>query len=144
MRSSRTALLLLAPLVIAAETHACPGGNCPTKSAGSSVNTVKPGAVSAQPIAALDFSAASDPAPMAPVASTATANPGAYLQRQAFACIDFERGADGSWKAVRAVAFPAPEGRLSIDTGTLYQPGQFVSGYDLGSMLEHDCPSGQP
>jgi hypothetical protein len=65
-----------------------------------------------------------------------------YIRRDHWDCADFSRKSDATWSADRAVAFPAPDGLLKVDQGTIYRIGQFYGGYDLAAMLEHDCPKG--
>ena len=124
--------------VMTCAAEACPSGTCPT----STQAAAKPfGGQAAQPYAAVSL-AALDDSPTLTVAPQVDAQvTGTYLQRQAFDCSDFQRGSDGSWTAIRAVTFPAPGGPLKVDTESLYRPDQSAGGYDLGAMLEHDCPS---
>ncbi len=65
-----------------------------------------------------------------------------YIRRDRWDCADFSRKPDATWTANHAVAFPAPDGLLRIDPGSVYRIGQFYGGYDLAAMLEHDCPKG--
>jgi hypothetical protein len=68
--------------------------------------------------------------------------PPTYIRRERWDCADFSRQPDATWSANRAIAFPAPEGLLKVDQGSIYRIGQFYGGYDLAAMLEHDCPKG--
>jgi len=70
------------------------------------------------------------------------AAPPSYIRRDHWDCADFSRKSDATWSATRAVAFPAPEGVLKVDQGSIYRIGQFYGGFDLAAMLEHDCPKG--
>jgi len=65
-----------------------------------------------------------------------------YIRRDHWNCADFSRNANATWSANRTIAFPAPEGLLKVDQGSIYRIGQFYGGYDLAAMLEHDCPKG--
>jgi hypothetical protein len=80
-------------------------------------------------------------APPAPKDGVAATQP-TYIRRDHWDCADFSRKPDATWSANRAVAFPAPEGLLKVDQGSIYRIGQFSGGYDLAAMLEHDCPKG--
>jgi len=80
-------------------------------------------------------------APPTPKAGVAPAQR-TYIRRDHWDCADFSRGSDATWSANRAVAFPAPEGLLKVDPGSIFRIGQFYGGYDLAAMLEHDCPTG--
>jgi hypothetical protein len=71
-----------------------------------------------------------------------TTAPPTYIRRDRWDCADFSRKPDATWSANRAVAFPAPDGLLKVDQGSIYRIGQFYGGYDLAAMLEHDCPKG--
>jgi hypothetical protein len=70
------------------------------------------------------------------------AAPTNYIRRDRWDCADFSRKADATWSANHTVAFPAPDGLLKVDQGSVYRIGQFYGGYDLAAMLEHDCPKG--
>jgi hypothetical protein len=68
--------------------------------------------------------------------------PATYIRRDRWDCADFSRKPDATWSANRSVAFPAPDGLLKVDRGSIYRIGQSYGGYDLAAMLEHDCPKG--
>ncbi len=80
-------------------------------------------------------------APPTPKAGVPAAQP-TYIRRDHWNCADFSRAPDATWSANRAVAFPAPDGLLKVDPGSVFRIGQFYGGYDLAAMLEHDCPKG--
>ncbi len=48
----------------------------------------------------------------------------------------FHRRADGSWTAIATANFDGPTGRMSVERGAVFKPGQADDGLDLASWLD--------
>jgi hypothetical protein len=101
--------------------------------------------------------------PLAPVggAAPASANPAepgygavtplqppppVFARRNAPLCADFRPapGGGAGWTAAASVQFPGPRGPVELTEGQIVQPGDYLQGLDLGSILQRDCPRTLP
>lgn len=66
--------------------------------------------------------------------------PPVFVRRTGPLCSDFTPAPGAGWTAAASVEFPGPRGPLQLTLGQAVQPGDYVQGLDLGSILQRDCP----
>jgi hypothetical protein len=66
--------------------------------------------------------------------------PPTFLRRTGPLCSDFTAAPGAGWTVGAPVEFPGPRGPVQLTQGQVIQPGDYVQGMDLGSVLQRDCP----
>jgi hypothetical protein len=95
----------------------------------------------------LDYSATgAGPPPQAPLDPGLTTPavlappPPVFARRSGPLCSDFTLAPGASWTAAASVEFPGPRGPVQVTQGQVVAPGDYLQGFDLGSVLQRTCP----
>ena len=130
------ARLLLASLLVASTTLA--DAQTKLQTAGTPQGAVNESSV-------VGLAGAAGPAvPPPPLTAPLPAPAQLFQPRPALQCADFKRAQGGGWSAVTPMELASPHGPLQITPGQTFTPGDYGPGFDVATVLEHDCPQAPP